>query len=161
MNRDLEDTLRETIALLVKAHRRNHPEDVVMVIMQGLVEGLNEGYRMPGDEAASRMRSAAEMVHRQARARYSYDDNFSRYASYGFDPGAGAKKKKAPPPPPPPDPKSKWWEVLGVPQHATKAAIRAAWRNKMKAAHPDKGGDSEMAKKFNMAKDEGIKVARA
>lgn len=39
-----------------------------------------------------------------------------------------------------PAPKTAWWEVLGVDQHASQEVILAAYRNKVKIAHPDAGG---------------------
>jgi DnaJ-domain-containing protein 1 len=48
-----------------------------------------------------------------------------------------------------------WWEVLGVDRHADAAAIDAAWRAKMRVAHPDRGGSDAAAARLNWARDEG------
>ncbi|BBC72888.1 conserved hypothetical protein [Altererythrobacter sp. B11] len=50
-----------------------------------------------------------------------------------------------------------WWQVLGVRQQATEAEIDAAWREKMRSAHPDQGGSEEQAKRLNWARAEGKK----
>jgi hypothetical protein len=47
--------------------------------------------------------------------------------------------------------------VLGVPRGADKATIVAAWREKMKAAHPDAGGSEKAASRLNAAKDHLLK----
>lgn len=48
-----------------------------------------------------------------------------------------------------------WWEVLGVTSAASSAEIDAAWREKMKAAHPDKpGGSDAAAARLNQARDD-------
>ncbi len=83
-----------------------------------------------------------------------------------FDAMFGFKKSKpkAPPPPSPPPPPTgakRWWEVLGVSQHADRATIKGAWRKKIKTAHPDAGGDAEAAQTLNAAKAEGLRVVRA
>ena len=83
-----------------------------------------------------------------------------------FGAGRGEQARRPPPPPPPPPPpgdeRSEPWHVtLGVPAHATKAAIRAAWKGKIRTAHPDAGGSTERAQRLNMAKEEGLRVARA
>jgi hypothetical protein len=46
------------------------------------------------------------------------------------------------------------WDVLGVPYTATKAQIRKAWAAKMKACHPDLGGNVADAQRFNRAYEE-------
>ena len=45
-------------------------------------------------------------------------------------------------------------KLLGLSLTATRDAIRRAYREKMKAAHPDHGGDVELAKRVNAAMDE-------
>jgi hypothetical protein len=49
-----------------------------------------------------------------------------------------------------------WWDVLGVPQGATKDAIQAAYRKLASEAHPDKGGTAERMAEINRARDEGL-----
>ncbi len=48
-----------------------------------------------------------------------------------------------------------WWQVLGVTPTATQDEIDAAWREKMKGAHPDKpGGSDAAAARLNKARDD-------
>lgn len=49
-----------------------------------------------------------------------------------------------------------WWQTLGLPQDATLAQAEAAYRGKIKASHPDRGGDPAM---FNLIV-EAVKQAR-
>jgi hypothetical protein len=49
-----------------------------------------------------------------------------------------------------------WWQILGVTSRATSAEIDAAWREKMRSAHPDAGGDAA-ASRLNQAREEGKK----
>ena len=44
-------------------------------------------------------------------------------------------------------------EVLGVPPHASKAEIQAAYIRLMQAAHPDRGGSDWLAARINQARD--------
>lgn len=53
---------------------------------------------------------------------------------------------------PPPE---QWWQILGVASTATPAEIDAAWRAKMREAHPDHGGTDAAAAHLNRARDEG------
>lgn len=53
---------------------------------------------------------------------------------------------------PPPE---QWWQVLSVTSSATPAEIDAAWRAKMRTAHPDHGGTNQLAARLNRARDEG------
>jgi hypothetical protein len=49
-----------------------------------------------------------------------------------------------------------WWQVLGVPPNATHEQIDAAWRAKMRDAHPDRtGGSNNAAARLNHARAEG------
>jgi hypothetical protein len=48
-----------------------------------------------------------------------------------------------------------WWQVLGVRPDATVDQIDAAWRDKMRAAHPDRGGSDAAAARLNRAREEG------
>ena len=61
---------------------------------------------------------------------------------------------------PPPHPgqgqqTQQWWQVLGVTSSATPAEIDAAWRAKMRTAHPDHGGTDNAAARLNWARGEG------
>jgi hypothetical protein len=47
--------------------------------------------------------------------------------------------------------------ILGVPQDASKAEIKAAYMRLMKRNHPDQGGTSGLASKLNAARDELLK----
>lgn len=46
-----------------------------------------------------------------------------------------------------------WWQILGVDRAAPWAEIEARWRELMRTAHPDQGGDPEFAKRLNAARD--------
>jgi hypothetical protein len=48
-----------------------------------------------------------------------------------------------------------WWQVLGLKPDATDEQIDVAWREKMRAAHPDRGGSDAAAARLNRARDEG------
>lgn len=52
-----------------------------------------------------------------------------------------------------------WWQVLGVSQTATADEIRAAYRSKAAAAHPDRGGSTAAMAELNVARDDGLKAA--
>jgi hypothetical protein len=54
--------------------------------------------------------------------------------------------------PPPSTATDKPWEVLGVTQGATAAEIDAAYRDKAKKAHPDRGGSTERMAELNAAR---------
>lgn len=47
-----------------------------------------------------------------------------------------------------------WWQVLGVSEHATADDVDRAWREKMRAAHPDHGGSAAAAQRLNWARAE-------
>lgn len=48
-----------------------------------------------------------------------------------------------------------WWQILGISQTATSAEIDAAWRAKMRDAHPDRpGGSDAAAARLNQARDD-------
>ena len=49
------------------------------------------------------------------------------------------------------------FKALGLPKGGDKAAIIAAWRDKMKTAHPDAGGTQKDAAKLNAARDHLLK----
>lgn len=51
-----------------------------------------------------------------------------------------------------------WWQILGVSSSASIAEIDAAWRAKIHAAHPDRGGSNDAAARLNQARDEGRKA---
>lgn len=48
-----------------------------------------------------------------------------------------------------------WWQILGVASSADSAAIDAAWRARMRDAHPDRGGTDAAAARLNAARDQG------
>ncbi|MEW4468549.1 J domain-containing protein [Parasphingorhabdus sp. JC815] len=56
-------------------------------------------------------------------------------------------------------PKARSFEVeharslLGLPEGADKAAINAAWRSRLSTHHPDRGGDGELARQLNHARE--------
>lgn len=52
-----------------------------------------------------------------------------------------------------PAPKSPW-EILGIPLRSTADAIDAAYREKAKTAHPDKGGSAAAMSELNQARDD-------
>jgi DnaJ homolog subfamily C member 19 len=69
-------------------------------------------------------------------------------------PSAGAGFR--PPPPPPrggPMTPDEAFQVLGLRPGASEAAIRAAHKRLMRAAHPDTGGSDWLASRINMARD--------
>lgn len=43
--------------------------------------------------------------------------------------------------------------LLGVAEGADQAAIKAAWRSRLTEHHPDRGGDEELARQINRARD--------
>jgi hypothetical protein len=51
-----------------------------------------------------------------------------------------------------------WWQILGVSSSAPLLEIEAAWREKMRAAHPDAGGTDVAAARLNQAREEGKKA---
>ena len=53
-----------------------------------------------------------------------------------------------------PAPDGEWWDVLGVPRDAPMDRIKAAYRARIKSAHPDRGGDPEEAARLNRAMEE-------
>ena len=56
-------------------------------------------------------------------------------------------------------PDSNVWTLLGIPPTADRATIEAAYRDKIKAAHPDAGGSDEAAAALNAARDAALKGA--
>ncbi|MBU0517173.1 MAG: DnaJ domain-containing protein [Proteobacteria bacterium] len=60
-----------------------------------------------------------------------------------------------------PDPSQRpWWEVLGVGRTASEDEINAAYRIKVRTAHPDHGGDAEAFKRLTAARDQARKEKR-
>lgn len=51
-----------------------------------------------------------------------------------------------------------YWQILSIDRNATKDEINAAWREKMRAAHPDRGGSDEAAARLNWARDEALRL---
>lgn len=49
-----------------------------------------------------------------------------------------------------------WWEVLGVPRDADRAAIDSAFRRLSSQHHPDKGGTAERMAEINTARDAAL-----
>ncbi len=63
-------------------------------------------------------------------------------------------------------PPREWFEVLGVPRHASVEVIKAAWRDKIKQYHPDRVADlgpefveiaDRVTKDLNSAYEEGLR----
>lgn len=54
-----------------------------------------------------------------------------------------------------------WWDVLGVSQWAGPDEIRAAWRAKAAAAHPDADGSDAAMSEINVARDTGLRTREA
>ena len=50
-----------------------------------------------------------------------------------------------------------WWNVLGVRPDASADEVDQAWREKMRAAHPDHGGSESAAQRLNRAREEARK----
>lgn len=50
-----------------------------------------------------------------------------------------------------------WWQVLGLAERATAEEIKAAYRAKARAAHPDSGGSDAAMARLNAARDEGLR----
>lgn len=57
--------------------------------------------------------------------------------------------------PPPPSAKP-WTDVLELPQGASRDAINAAFREKMKTAHPDRGGSADAVQRLTDARDQAL-----
>lgn len=53
------------------------------------------------------------------------------------------------------------FRILGIPSGSDEKEIRAAWRDKLRASHPDAGGHHEEAVRINQALVEALGVARA
>lgn len=51
---------------------------------------------------------------------------------------------------------TEWYQVLGVPQNATKRDVISAFKSLAKVHHPDVGGDAETFKKLRNAYDEAL-----
>lgn len=49
-----------------------------------------------------------------------------------------------------------WWQVLGVPQGASRDEIRQAYRDKAFRAHPDQGGSDAVMARLNAARDQAL-----
>lgn len=54
-----------------------------------------------------------------------------------------------------------WWNVLGVAATASISDIDAAWREKAKTAHPDRGGTQDAMARLNAARDKALKMRAA
>ncbi len=54
------------------------------------------------------------------------------------------------------DPAPHWSAVLGVSQHSTYSEIKRAYRDLIKEAHPDTGGDTARAARINAAFDQAM-----
>lgn len=53
-----------------------------------------------------------------------------------------------------------WWQVLGVSSNATMDEIKAAYRKRAAAAHPDSGGSHAEMARLNAARDQAIRERR-
>jgi len=62
-------------------------------------------------------------------------------------------REEAPPPPPEPMDRAAALALLGLREGASEAEIRAAYRQLMRDAHPDRGGSVEKAARLNQARD--------
>jgi len=51
------------------------------------------------------------------------------------------------------------WDILGLAPGARVDAIQAAWKQKARAAHPDRGGSTAAMAEINRARDEALKAA--
>lgn len=49
-----------------------------------------------------------------------------------------------------------WWEILGVPQDASRRDVMVAYRRLASENHPDRGGSAERMAAINRARDEGL-----
>lgn len=59
-----------------------------------------------------------------------------------------------------PSPKgSHWTEILGVSASATREQIEAAWKEKARSAHPDRGGSADEMARVNAARDRALSEA--
>ncbi|WP_439570512.1 J domain-containing protein, partial [Methylibium sp.] len=52
---------------------------------------------------------------------------------------------------PAPSETKEWWEVLGVPRHASQDEIKAAYRRLASENHPDRGGNAARMAQINDA----------
>lgn len=51
-----------------------------------------------------------------------------------------------------------WWAVLGIEETASADEINAAYRDRAKQFHPDRGGRADLMAALNAARDEGLKA---
>lgn len=58
---------------------------------------------------------------------------------------------------PPPPGQQHWSQVLSLPGTATRADIEAAYRDKAKTVHPDKGGSADAMAALNLARDQALR----
>jgi hypothetical protein len=80
---------------------------------------------------------------------------FERYGTYTREQAIEGARLALPPPtrvdgPP-------WWDVLGVKQHWPLDAVEWKWKERLKAAHPDRGGSTDEVARLNAAMDEARK----
>lgn len=86
-----------------------------------------------------RARAGTRAARKQAEAYKRWAEQArSRYANRG---GTGRANTAVPDP----------YKDLGVSETASTSEIRAAWKKKMREAHPDQGGNAELAKRYNAA----------
>lgn len=57
---------------------------------------------------------------------------------------------------PPPSDEKPWWEVLGLNRNAKRDDIEAAYREKAKTAHPDRGGDAASMSDLTAARNAAL-----
>ena len=53
-----------------------------------------------------------------------------------------------------------YWDVLGISAHATESGITAAYRERVRTAHPDAGGSDDAIRQLNIARDQALSVVR-
>lgn len=60
-----------------------------------------------------------------------------------------------------PAPAKPWWEILGLPESASREKILGAYRALATTCHPDRGGSNAMMAELNTARDAALKAVAA